>query len=237
MSIYQKLMAIQQELKVPKSQYNKFGNFYYRNLDDILQALKPLLKEHNMLLFMTDDVREIAGRFYIEATAVLMDLDDGNEIKVHGYAREANQKSGMDDAQITGACSSYARKYALGGLFDLDDGADPDAMDNSGSSNNQTGQQNTPPKGQNSPQNGQRGGNNSSLSGAQIGRAKTKARVANLSDADVKNWIQKKFKKNTLESLTKAEYDELCSALDSASTKVVNDVPYEEGWRNESLNG
>lgn len=210
MNIYQKLMEIQQELKVPKSQYNDYGKFNYRNLDDILQALKPLLKEYNMLLFMTDNVREIAGRFYIEATAILMDLDDGSEIKVHGYAREADKKSGMDDAQITGACSSYARKYALGGLFNLDDGADPDAMDNTGASNKQTGKTNTPPKGQNSPK-------KSGLSEAEIGQIKVKALMANKNMGDVKTWVYQKYKKTDLASLTKEEYNELCTALDSAA--------------------
>jgi hypothetical protein len=210
MTIYDKLMEIQQELKVPKSQYNKFGKFYYRNMDDILSALKPLLKQHKMLLFMDDGVKEISGRFYIESTATLIDMDSGDKIVVHGYAREAEQKTGMDDAQVTGTCSSYARKYALGGLFCLDDGNDPDAMDNTGASNNQTDQQNNPPKGQNSPKKG-------GLSEAEIGQIKVKALMANKNMGDVKTWVYQKYKKTDLASLTKEEYNELCTALDSAA--------------------
>lgn len=215
-SLYDKLLTVQQQLKVPKAQWNDFSKFYYRNMDDILQALKPLLNEHKLLLFMTDGVKEIAGKNYIEATVTLIDTESGDKISVNGYAREAEKKTGMDDAQITGTCSSYARKYALAGLFCLDnDGNDPDAMDNRGANNKQhSGKQNKQPQGQDSPNNGSRG-----LSGAQINRAEVKARAAGMQMGDVKLWIQKKFRKNEIAELTYKEYEELCNALDSAATK------------------
>ncbi|MBQ5659191.1 MAG: ERF family protein [Peptococcaceae bacterium] len=220
--LYEKLLEVQQQLKVPKAQWNDYSKFYYRNMDDILQALKPLLSEHKLLLFMTDGVKEIAGKNYIEATVTLVDTENGEKISVNGYAREAEKKTGMDDAQITGTCSSYARKYALAGLFCLDnDGNDPDAMDNRGANNKQqTGKQNNPSQGNNKqPQNGQNGGKKQELSGAQISRAKAKMRAANQSEGDVKRWIKTKFGKDNLADLTYKEYEELCNALDSAATK------------------
>lgn len=217
--LYAKLLEVQQKLKVPKAQWNDFSKFYYRNMDDILQALKPLLNEHKLLLFMTDGVKEIAGKNYIEATVTLIDTESGKQISVNGYAREAEKKTGMDDAQITGTCSSYARKYALAGLFCLDnDGNDPDAMDNRGANNKQnTGKQNSQPKGQNSPTNGQK--QFTGLSQKQINRAETKARVANMNMGDVKVWISKKFGKTEIAQLSYEEYEELCNALDSAATR------------------
>lgn len=222
MHLHQKIAAIQQQLKVPKAQWNDFSKFYYRNMDDILQALKPLLQEYNILLYMNDGVKEMGGRNYIEAVVTLIDLDTGDKISVSGYAREAEKKTGMDDAQITGTCSSYARKYALAGLFCLDnDGNDPDAMDNRGANNKQqTGKQNKPPQGNNKqPQNGQNGGKKQELSGAQISRAKAKMRAANQSEGDVKRWIKTKFGKDNIADLTYKEYEELCNALDAAATK------------------
>lgn len=225
MQLYEKLLDVQQQLKVPKAQWNDFSKFYYRNMDDILQALKPLLQQYKLLLFMTDGVKEMGGKCYIEATVTLVDLESGEKISVNGYAREAEKKSGMDDAQITGTCSSYARKYALAGLLCLDnDGNDPDAMDNRGANNKQpTGKQNNPPQGNNKQggnnQNGQKGGKKSELSGAQISRAKAKMRAANQSEGDVKLWIKKKFGKDNIADLTYKEYEELCNALDGAATR------------------
>lgn len=227
MQLYSKLLEVQQALKVPKAQWNDYSKFYYRNMDDILQALKPLLQQHKLLLFMTDGVKEIAGKNYIEATVTLIDAETGDKISVNGYAREAEEKKGMDDAQITGTCSSYARKYALAGLFCLDnDGNDPDAMDNRGANNKQqTGKQNNPPQGNykpgnnNQPQSGQNGSGKGELSGAQIGRARAKMRNANMAEGDVKVWISKKFNKNNIADLTKKEYEELCNALDAAATR------------------
>ena len=122
--IYKKLADIQNELKVPKNMYNSFGKYHYRNCESILEAAKPLCKKHGLALFITDDIELIGDRFYVKSTAILTNGVD--TVEVHAFAREEETKKGMDGAQVTGAASSYARKYALGGLFDLDDSKDPD---------------------------------------------------------------------------------------------------------------
>jgi hypothetical protein len=127
MSIYQKLNVIQAKLNVPKNQFNQFGKYNYRSCEDILEAVKPLLGGLSLLL--CDEIVLIGDRYYLKATAT---LTDGTEtVSVAAYAREENEKKGMDSAQLTGATSSYARKYALAGLFLLDDNKDADTMDNS----------------------------------------------------------------------------------------------------------
>ena len=119
------LINIQSELKANKSQYNSFGKYYYRSCEDILEALKPLLKKYNATLYISDDVVEVGGRVYVKATAT---IHDGKEyISVSAFAREPESRKGMDDAQVTGATSSYARKYCLNGLFAIDDAKDADA--------------------------------------------------------------------------------------------------------------
>lgn len=127
MSVYQKLLNIQTELKAPKSQYNSYGKYNYRNCEDILEAVKPLLKKENCTLFLTDEVETIENRFYIRVTVHFVDIDDGTTINVTAFAREEESKKGMDGSQVTGASSSYARKYALNGLFCIDDTKDSDA--------------------------------------------------------------------------------------------------------------
>lgn len=124
MTLLQKLAKVQLELKAPKSNFNKFGGFYYRSLEDILEAVKPLLDKHGLTLTISDEPVLIGDRFYIKATAR---ISDGKEnVEVTAYAREAAGKKGMDEAQVTGASSSYARKYCLNGLFLIDDTKDPD---------------------------------------------------------------------------------------------------------------
>jgi hypothetical protein len=120
-----KLQAIQQALNVPKGQFNSFGGYKYRSCEDIISALKPLLKEHGCSLIMEDEIIEVGGRVYVKANVTLM---DGETIlqRATASAREAQNKKGMDEAQITGSASSYARKYALSGMFLIDDGIDPD---------------------------------------------------------------------------------------------------------------
>lgn len=130
-NVLKKLLAVQQEIKAPKSQYNSFGKFSYRTCEDILKQTKPVLKEHNCVLIITDDIKQIANRFYITATVRFIDVDSGEEITNTANAREEEAKKGMDGSQITGAASSYARKYALAGLLLLDDNKDADSMDNS----------------------------------------------------------------------------------------------------------
>lgn len=139
----EKVVAIQTELKAPKGQFNKFGNYKYRSLEDINEAVKPLLARENLQLTVSDELILIGERYYIKATAMISD-STGNKVEVHGYARESAQKKGMDDSQITGTASSYARKYALNGLFLIDDTKDADtnefADQAKGSSNKQSKQ-------------------------------------------------------------------------------------------------
>jgi len=135
MSIYKKLQAIQSELEVPKSQYNSFGKYHYRNAEDILAAAKPVCNKHNCTLIVSDELVFEGGRYYIKATAMLVDNDASDPdkmaaVQVDALAREEETKEGMDAAQITGSTSSYARKYALNGLFCLDDVKDADHMNN-----------------------------------------------------------------------------------------------------------
>lgn len=119
------LITIQSTLKAPKSQYNAFGNYKYRKVDDILEAVKPIMSNLGCTLVMTDDIEMVGNRIYVKATATLKNSKGEIEITT-GYAREEETKKGMDGSQITGAASSYARKYALNGLFAIDDNADSD---------------------------------------------------------------------------------------------------------------
>jgi len=126
-TIYKKLLNIQRDLKAPKGQYNNFGKYSYRNAEDIMEALKPLLVENNAITYVEDDTIEYIGqRYYLVATISFVDVETGEKITVKARAREEENKKGMDGSQITGAASSYARKYALSGLFLIDDNKDAD---------------------------------------------------------------------------------------------------------------
>lgn len=128
-TLHEKLAQIQIEIKAPKSQFNKFGGFYHRNLEDILEAFKKVSR--GTYIIINDEILEIGQRVYVKATAT---ISDGiNSISACAYAREPLQKKGMDDSQVTGATSSYARKYALGGLLGVDDNKDADTMHNANS--------------------------------------------------------------------------------------------------------
>ena len=126
MNLKEKLLIIQTELKAPKGQFNSFGGYKYRSCEDILEAVKPLLAENKVILTITDTVDNIGERFYIKAAAVLADTESDESIINTAYARESDDKKGMDGSQITGTASSYARKYALNGLFLIDDTKDAD---------------------------------------------------------------------------------------------------------------
>lgn len=127
MNLKEKLSAIQTELKAPKNLVNKFGGFNYRNTEGICEAVKPLLKKMKVTLILDDFIYPMQERYYVQATAKLIDCESDEVIEVHAFAREAETKKGMDDSQLTGATSSYARKNALNGLFLLDDTKDADS--------------------------------------------------------------------------------------------------------------
>ena len=121
-----RVSEVQQKLKAPKGQYNSFGGYNYRSCEDILEAVKPICAEHSMLLNLSDEIVNVGERYYIKATAKLYDLESDAVISSTALAREAQTKKGMDDSQITGTASSYARKYALNGLLNIDDTKDAD---------------------------------------------------------------------------------------------------------------
>ncbi len=125
MSVFESLNKIQTELKAPKNLRNTFGNYNYRNAEGICEAVKPYLKEEKCILYLDDEVIQVSDRIYVKATATIM--KDNETISASAYARESMTKKGMDDSQITGTASSYARKYALNGLFLLDDTKDTDS--------------------------------------------------------------------------------------------------------------
>ena len=126
MEVEKKLLTIQQKLKAPKNQHNAFGNYNYRSCEDILEAVKPLLAEVGCILTISDQIINIADRFYVCALAKLTDIESGEYISNTAYAREETERKGSDGSQITGAASSYARKYCLNGLFLIDDNKDAD---------------------------------------------------------------------------------------------------------------
>ena len=144
MNIYEKLMNVQSSLKAPKCQYNSFGKYKYISCEDIVESVKPLLKQNGLLLTMSDEIIMVADRIYVKATATIIDTAEGMEISVTALAREEETKKGMDGSQVTGASSSYARKYALNGLFAIDDTKDSDSTNTHGKEEPETPKQNGP---------------------------------------------------------------------------------------------
>ena len=136
MSLFKKISNIQQKLKAPKNQYNEFGKYNYRSCEDILQAVKPLLEDEGLTMTITDELTMIGDRYYIKATVTVINTEEGDTHEVNGYAREEKNKKGMDSMQLTGATSSYARKYALNGMFAIDDTKDSDATNKHGKEKN-----------------------------------------------------------------------------------------------------
>ena len=130
MTIYEKLLRVQVELKAPKGQYNSFGKYKYRSCEDILTAVKPLLDKVGATITLSDDIFLVGDRFYVKATATFRDVEKGSTITNSALAREDENKKGMDGSQITGTASSYARKYALNGLLLIDDTKDADTDEN-----------------------------------------------------------------------------------------------------------
>lgn len=126
MTIYEKLNKVQAELVAPKNQYNSFGKYKYRSCEDIIEGVKPLLEKYGLVLVIGDDIVKIEERYYVKATVKVVDTESKDEIETHAFAREEEVKKGMDSSQVTGATSSYARKYALNGLFAIDDTKDAD---------------------------------------------------------------------------------------------------------------
>ena len=199
-NVYQKLMEVQSKLKAPKSQYNSFGKYSYRSCEDILEALKPLLNEVGAIVNISDQVKLIGDRYYIEATAMFLDANTGDSIISKAIAREDESKKGQDLAQLSGATSSYARKYALNGLFAIDDNKDAD-------STNTHGRDIKP--------------NMTPVSGLSEAQIKRLLAIGNKSGFN-KDTIVKTVKKLygcELKDMTREQYNEVCNRLESKGGK------------------
>ena len=192
MNIREKLLDIQIELKAPKSQYNNFGKYSYRNCEDILEAVKPLLADNKCTLTVKDEIVLIGDRYYVKATATLADIEKEDTIVTTAYAREELEKKGMDASQLTGATSSYARKYALNGLFCIDDTKDADTL-NKGSEGTT--------------------GANKELTEGQLKRLYAIANKAGYAKEKINSMIKSKYNKEA-KNLTKDEYDHICNGLE-----------------------
>ena len=203
MSVYLKLMNVQSELKAPKNQYNSFGKYAYRSCEDILEALKPVLLKHKAAVIVTDDIVFVDGRHYVKATVKFIDAETGEIVENSALAREEENKKGMDACQLTGATSSYARKYALNGLFCIDDTKDSDATNTHGKETPTKAQtqskQNTPTR-------------SKVLSEDQIKALYEVSEKAGYSAARLVALVKAKYKCDP-EYLTKAEYDYVYGSL------------------------
>lgn len=200
MNIYEKLMNIQVQLKAPKNQFNSFGKYNYRSTEDILEALKPLLLEYKVILNISDEIIMVGDRYYVQATAELIDTNEGVSIKSTAYAREDETKKGMDLSQVTGSTSSYARKYALNGLFAIDDTKDSDSTNTHDKTENKDNKPNVQVKGK--------------LSDKQIARLYAIANDKGIDPEKVKSQVKSKFNKEVTE-LTKQEYDLVCNGYEN----------------------
>ena len=187
-NVYLKLVKVQNELKAPKSQFNKFGNYAYRNCEDILEALKPLLNEVKAIVNISDEIVLVGERYYVKATVKFIDAETGEIVEASAMAREEESKKGMDSSQLTGSTSSYARKYALNGLFAIDDTKDADTT-------------NTHDK-----------GNIKSLSEAQLKRMYAIGKNAGYENSKVDSMIKQKYNKKSCD-MTKEEYDNVVEGL------------------------
>lgn len=198
MNIYKKLIKVQGDLKAPKGQRNTFGNYNYRSCEDIIEAVKPLLKENGLILNITDEVKYIGDRYYVEATVKVIDIDTGEVIESKALAREDANKKGMDLAQITGSVSSYARKYALNGMFAIDDTKDADAT-------------NTHGKEKSSDDKVEQVGYK--ITAKQINLLKFKASEASISETRLKTTIKADYGLDKIEDLTNIQMNELLDKI------------------------
>lgn len=200
-------MKVQGALKAPKDQRNSFGKYNYRSCEDILEALKPLLREIGAVVTITDRINQIGDRYYIEAIASFIDVEDGKVVQVTGYAREAQEKKGMDDSQITGATSSYARKYALNGLFAIDNTDDMDKLNNAEAAWNKKQEKKTRPKQDNEQE---------------VKHMFNLANEAGIKPAKIAEKMMIDFKKSKTADLTSDEIKQLVSWISQISFEGVN---------------
>ena len=195
MSVYTKLLNVQSELKAPKSQYNSFGKYKYRSCEDILEALKPILNKNKATVIISDDILFVEGRHYIKATVKFIDTENGEMVENSALAREDEVKKGMDSSQITGSVSSYARKYALNGMFAIDDTKDSDSTNTHGVEPEQSK-------------------STSKLSAKQVGRLLAIGLKAGIKEPEIKKVIKAEFEKDKIEDLSIEAYNSICSRLE-----------------------
>lgn len=196
-NIYQKLLAIQGELKCNKSQYNSFGKYSYRSCEDILEAVKSLLVKYQATIIITDEIKLIGDRYYVEAKVKFIDVVSGQFIENSALAREDEQQKGMSASQITGSCSSYARKYALGAMLLLDDVKDADAIHSKEDSNKSQSHSQIDTT------------STRKLSDKQLARLFALGYKAGFNNDKVKEQIFKKFNVEP-KNLNKQQYDTVC---------------------------
>lgn len=202
LNVYQKLNKVQTELKAPKGQFNKFGNYKYRSCEDILEGLKPLLKEVGAIVLLSDSVEFVEGRYYVKARAQFVDTDTAEKIEVSAMAREDDSKKGMDSSQLTGSTSSYARKYALNGLFCIDDTKDSDATNDHAQGTTQA----------------QKSSNDYVINQNQLKRLYAIASGKGVNSETVKRQVLSKFGKEP-KDLSKSEYDRVCQGYEKMANK------------------
>jgi hypothetical protein len=200
MKINEKLMNIQANLKAPKNQYNAFGKYKYRSCEDILEAVKPLLVENKMTLVISDSIEGVNQKNYVKATVVLTDVENGDKIESAAYAREADNKKGMDDSQITGATSSYARKYALNGLFGIDDSKDADSTNTHGKE-----AKTKPPKKKSAK----------TVSEDEILEIEKLISETGIDKAKFQKWLKDSFKASKIDDIPQVAYAKVISVLES----------------------
>ena len=194
MNVYEKLMTVQTKLRAPKSNYNSFGKYSYRSCEDILEALKPLLAEVGAIVNISDEVKLIGDRFYVEATAMFLDVETGDSVVARALAQEGDIPKGMSAAQSTGSVSSYARKYSLNGLFCIDDNKDDDATNTHGKEI----KPNMTPVG---------------ITEAQLKRLFTIGNKAGIKKEVVEGTVRKIFNCEP-KDMTKEQYDNICERLE-----------------------
>lgn len=200
MTIYKKIMNVQSELKAPKGNYNSFGKYSYRSAEDILEAVKPLLKKEGLAISISDDIVLIGDRYYVKSTVKLIDIETGDVVETSALAREDETKKGMDLAQVTGSCSSYSRKYALNGAFAIDSSElDPDRINTHG--------QEDKPKSTTTAFN--------SLTDAQVKRLIAIGYKANITTEQILSTIKREYDVNEIKALNKTQYDTICNRLEA----------------------
>lgn len=197
MNVYKKLLEVQTKLKAPKGQFNSFGKYNYRSCEDILESVKPILNESKATIIIKDTIKEIGGRIYVEATVIFIDIETGEKIETTALAREEENKKGIDSSQLTGSTSSYARKYALNGMFCIDDTKDSD-------STNKHGKEDETKK------------ENDNLSEKQIKRLYAIGNKAGITPKQIIAGAKRDYNIIQLEKLNKMQYDELCEKLEKA---------------------